>query len=186
MISLALHPMMVAPVTFAILIYTEPAGNNNLHLTFFIAFFFSTVLSITTVVYLKSQEKISDLDASRREERIQPLVLGTIYCAAGFVPLMIIDATPIVQGLMFCYAVNTFLVWFITKRWKISIHAIGIGGPMTALWLFGIQLPIIMTLAVIAVCTARVILKRHTIAQVLAGIMISMVFTYLQLQYLFL
>ena len=178
--------MMVAPVSFGILIYADPAGNENLHLTFFISFFFSTALSIITVLYLKSQERISDLDASNREERIQPLVLGTIYCAVGFIFLMIIDTAPIVQGLMFCYAINTFLVWIITKKWKISIHAIGIGGPVTALWLYGIQVPVIMTLAVIAVCIARVLLKKHTIAQVLTGLIISINFTYLQLKYLFL
>ncbi len=99
---------------------------------------------------------------------------------------MIIDTAPIVQGLMFCYAINTFLVWIITKKWKISIHAIGIGGPVTALWLYGIQVPVIMTLAVIAVCIARVLQKKHTIAQVLTGLIISINFTYLQLKYLFL
>ena len=38
------------------------------------------------------------------------------------------QASPIVIGLMFCYATNTLLVAFITHWWKVSIHATGIAG----------------------------------------------------------
>ncbi|SVC62390.1 uncharacterized protein METZ01_LOCUS315244, partial [marine metagenome] len=50
-ISLALHPMVIAPLTFGTLIYTGSSNNGNLNSIFCIAFFFSTILSLFTVIY---------------------------------------------------------------------------------------------------------------------------------------
>ncbi|MEC9377009.1 MAG: hypothetical protein VYC00_02770 [Candidatus Neomarinimicrobiota bacterium] len=185
-ISLALHPMVIAPLTFGTLIYTGSSNNGNLNSIFFIAFFFSTILSLFTVIYLKRIGKISDLDASIREQRIEPLVLGTIYHAVGFILLRLSNAAPIVQGLMFCYAFNTAIVWLITRKWKISIHAIGLAGPMMALWLHGFYFPIPMGLALVLVSMSRVILKAHTPIEVTAGVILGMGLTLIELQFLFL
>ena len=185
-ISLALHPMMVATLTFAILIYINPDDNKNSHLTYLISFLFSVVLSIITVLYLKSKNKISDLDASIREQRIQPLVLGTMYHSIGFISLRLINADPIVQGLMFCYAFNTSIVWIITKKWKISIHALGLAGPIMALWLNGFYFPLTMFIALLLISISRVILKAHTPIEVAAGIILGVGLTFIQLQLLFL
>ena len=51
---------------------------------------------------------------------------------------------------MFCYAINTAIVWGITIYWKISIHMVGIGGPIIALW-FLFNHPIIMGVIIILV-----------------------------------
>ena len=185
-ISLVLHPMMVAPLTFGTLIYTGDPIPENTHLTFFIAFFFSTLLSIATVIYLTKQGIVSDMDVSIREQRVQPLVFGTIYCGLGFLILKYFNASPLVQGLMFCYAFNTAIVWFITREWKISIHAIGLGGPLIALWLHGIHYPVIMGFALVFLCVSRVILKAHTPAQVMAGATLAMGLAYIELTTLFL
>ena len=107
--SFLLHPMVVAPFTFALLTYTGKEHSSN-HIIFFTAFFFSTLLSTITVIYLKRSGKITDLDASIREQRVQPLVLGAIYHGIGFLILWYLNAAPIIQGLMFCYAVNTAIV----------------------------------------------------------------------------
>ena len=178
--------MVIAPLTFGTLIYTDSSNSGNLNSIFFIAFFFSTTLSLFTVIYLKRIGKISDLDASIREQRIEPLVLGTIYHAVGFILLRLSNAAPIVQGLMFCYAFNTAIVWFITRKWKISIHAIGLAGPMMALWLHGFYFPIPMGLALVLVSMSRVILKAHTPIEVTAGVILGMGLTLIELQFLFL
>jgi membrane-associated phospholipid phosphatase len=181
-----LHPMMVAPITFGLLIYTGTSIPENPHLTFFIAFCFSTLLAIATVIYLKKQGIVSDMDVSIREQRVQPLVYGTIYCGVGFLLLKYLNALPLVQGLMFCYAINTAIVWFITREWKISIHAIGLSGPLVALWLHGFHYPIIMGITLVLLCISRVILKAHTPAQVIVGSGLAMSLAYFELTILFL
>jgi membrane-associated phospholipid phosphatase len=177
--------MVVAPVTFGTLIYGDSA-NTSPHKLFAISLLFTTVLIIIVVLLFKKKGQITNLDISEREQRVQPLVYGSIIYAIGFLFLNYFDATPLVKGLMFCYAINTTIVWGITRYWKISIHAIGLGGPFVALWLFGFQFPIIMGCSMILLCTSRVVLKAHTPAQVLAGASLAMGLAYLELTYLFL
>ena len=178
--------MMVAPITFGLLIYTGGSIPENPHFTFFVAFFFSTLLVMATVIFLKKQGIVSDMDVSIREQRVQPLVYGTIYCGVGFLLLKYLNASPLVQGLMFCYAINTAIVWFITRKWKISIHAIGLSGPLIALWLHGFHYPIIMGITLVLICISRVILEAHTPAQVIVGSGLGMCLAYLELTILFL
>ena len=184
-ISIVLHPMVVAPITFGTLIYGD-SGNSSVHFIFAISFIFSTILTISAILFLKKNGHISDLNVPVREQRVKPLVYGSIIYGVGFLVLNYFDATPLVKGLMFCYAINTTIVWGITRYWKISIHAIGLGGPFVALWLFGFQFPIIMGCSMILLCTSRVVLKAHTPAQVLAGASLAMGLAYLELTYLFL
>tara|TARA_Y100001970_G_scaffold293259_1_gene438855 strand:+ start:2739 stop:3323 length:585 start_codon:yes stop_codon:yes gene_type:complete len=183
--SILFHPMVVAAFTFGVLVYGSD-NNSNPHLIFFISFLFTTLLTIATVLFLKKEGEISDFDASIREQRVQPLVYGTIYYSFGFFLLKYFQAPILVQGLMFCYALNTAIVWLITRYWKISIHAIGLGGPLVALWIFGIQEPVIMSVSMILVCISRIILKAHTPTQVIAGIALSIGLAYTELTYLFL
>jgi len=185
-ISILLHPMMVAPITFGFLIYTGSSISKNPHLTFFIAFSFSTLLTIVSVIFLKKQGIVSDVDISIREQRVQPLVYGTIYYGVGFLLLKYLNASPLVQGLMFCYAINTAIVSFITRKWKISIHAIGLSGPLVALWLHGFHYPILMGITLVFLCISRVILKAHTPAQVIVGSGLAMGLAYFELTILFL
>ena len=87
---------------------------------------------------------------------------------------------------MFCYALNTAVVWLITLKWKISIHAIGLGGPLVALWLHGFHYPIFMGTLLVLVCTSRVLLKAHTPSQVITGSALAMGLAYIELNLLFL
>jgi membrane-associated phospholipid phosphatase len=87
---------------------------------------------------------------------------------------------------MFCYAINTAIVWGITIYWKISIHMVGIGGPIIALWFSGYNHPIIMGVIIILVGIARIILRAHTPAQVITGTIFAMVLAYVELTLLFL
>ncbi|MBT3999433.1 MAG: hypothetical protein HOF03_05825 [Candidatus Marinimicrobia bacterium] len=178
--------MMVTPVTFGLLIYTGNSIPDNAHLLFIISFLFTTLFSIATVFYMKKKGIVSNMDVSNRDERIQPLVYGTIYCGLGFILLRYFNAPALIQGLMFCYAFNTAIVWQITKKWKISIHAIGLSGPLVALWIHGFHFPIIMGIALVLLCVSRVILKAHTPAQVIAGATMAMSLAYIELHLLFL
>lgn len=150
-----------------------------------ISFLFLNFLPIATVIYLKFIGKISDLDASNREQRMIPLLLGIMYAAIGFGCLYGLNAPPLIQGLMFCFMTNTLFTFGVTRYWKISIHAMGVTGPMAALWISGIQAPAIMGIIVFIISASRFILKAHTIAQVAAGSIAGYLLTYVQLRFIF-
>ena len=184
-ISIILHPLIVTPTIFTILIYHDNIIDRD-NISFITSISFSTLIPLITFIFLKKYQLISDYNVSIREERVLPLYLNSVYFLLGYLILYCLNADIIIQGLMFCYATNTFLVAIITKIWKISLHAISISGPLTALWLDGFKFPIIMGLLIILVCISRLILKAHTINQVIAGTLFAIIFTYFELYLFFL
>jgi membrane-associated phospholipid phosphatase len=184
-ISALINPLLVAPISFGIIIYSDGAidAKNPLFLT---SFFFTSALPLITIFYFKHLGKISSLDAPIKEQRIQLLAIAAIYNALGFLLLTYLGAPPIIRGLMFCYALNTAIVWRITMLWKISIHMIGLGGPIVALWLAGFEYPLAMGFTLMIVSISRVVLKAHTPSQVIVGTMLAMGLALLELTYLFL
>ena len=144
------------------------------------------ILIHTSPINFKKSGRITALDVPIRNQRLKLLFIACIYTFLGFLLLTYFGATPIIRGLMFCYALNTAIVFIITVYWKISIHMVGLGGPLVALWLSGFQFPIMMSITILLVSLARIILKIHTPAQVLAGTILAIVLAYLELTYLFL
>ncbi len=184
-ISFVFHPMLISFAAFYLLLFgSEPIAANALNVLL-VCFIFSNFIPVSTVLILKKIGKISDLDASQKEQRIFPLMLGIIYSGIAFLILTYMNAEPLVRGLMFCYMTNTIITILITRYWKISIHAMGVGGPIAALWIAGFQFPIPAFLILISVSYARVVLKAHTVLQVFAGSAAGLIFTFIQLQLFF-
>ena len=184
-ISLVINPLVVAPLTFGLIIYSDQTLISK-YLIFSISIFFTSILPLLTILYYRRVGKLSAFDAPLREERIDLLVIAALYNAVGFILLEYLGASPIVKGLMFCYAINTTVVWRITRYWKISIHMVGIGGPIIALWFSGFQYPILMGATVFLVGLARILLKAHTPSQVITGTVLAMGLAYIELTLLFL
>ena len=153
--------------------------------TLAVALTFSTFIPFITFIFLKKVKLISDYNISRKEERIKPLLISSFYLLLGFLLLSYSNSKAIIQGLMFCYCLNTIFTAIITKFWKISLHAISIAGPLTALWINGLNYPITMLLIIIVVCLSRFILGAHTLPQVIAGASFAFILTYFELQILF-
>ena len=175
---------MISSFTFSILIFN--VNNPDNYLLFFISIVFTTILPFSTILYYKKKGKISSYEAPIREQRLQLLVISSIYNSIGFVLLNYYDASAIVQGLMFCYAINTAITWIITRYWKISIHMIGLGGPLIALNLAGYNNSIIMVAIIILVYFSRIKLKAHNHLQLIAGTFLAIILSYIELTYLFL
>ena len=184
-ISTIINPLLVAPLSFAILIYLD-ASLEMKHSFFSISVLFTNILPLITIYNFVRLGKISSFDAPIKEQRIELLAIAAIYNAVGFMLLWYLGAPTIVNGLMFCYAVNTSIVWRITMTWKISIHMIGLGGPIVALWLAGYKYPLMMGTTLVAVGASRLFLEAHTLPQIIVGTILAMGLAYFELTYLFL
>tara|TARA_Y100000991_G_scaffold193155_1_gene161071 strand:- start:890 stop:1465 length:576 start_codon:yes stop_codon:yes gene_type:complete len=183
-ISVIFNPLVVSPFVFYILIFNDHNINN--YLFFLIAVFFSSILPFSSILYFKKIGKISSLEAPIRKQRLELLMMSSLFNSIAFVLLKYFDASNIVQGLMFCYAINTAVTWLITRYWKISIHMIGLGGPFVALLLSGYNNLFLMIVIIILVYFSRIKLKAHNHAQLIAGTFLAMVLAYIELRYLFL
>ena len=183
-ISLIFNPLVIAPFTFYILIFSNYNANN--YFLFSITFFFSSALPFISILYFKKIGKISSFEAPIRKQRLELLIISSLYNAIAFGLLKYFQAPDIVQGLMFCYAFNTLITWLITRYWKISIHMIGLGGPFVALILSGYDHLFLMAITIILVYFSRFKLRAHNHAQLITGTFLAILLAYVELRYLFL
>ncbi len=182
-VSNVFHPLTMPPIAFTLLIATNPVLQTRDKFALeAITLAFSTIFVAGFLYYLLRQGKI-DEDIKAREDRILPLAVSISIYFVGFALLLAVDAPKIVSAFMFCYASNTLILLLITRWWKVSVHTTSIGGPLAALTFhFGtVMLPFYIVLPIVAV--SRVILKRHTIGQVIVGALIGFGLTALQLWY---
>src|SRR5712692_5183765 len=126
--------------------------------------------------------KISDVDVSRRTERAGPFLFGISSVLAGWLVLIILRGPRDLQTVLIITAVSGIVMMVTTLWWKISIHASSMGGAATMLTAFygAIMLPAFLLL--ILVSWSRVVLRRHTVLQVVAGSLVSIALTLLILK----
>ena len=144
---------------------------------FILCFTFSTISPTATFYFLKKNNLISDLDASKKEERLLPMAFGAFFFLLGFVTLRMLNAQLLVQGIMFCGMINVILAWLITNYWKISIHAITLASSITIFWIFGYQNVFIVTLILFILIIGRLLAQAHNLNQIMAGIFLGIVST---------
>jgi membrane-associated phospholipid phosphatase len=185
-ISAIFHPLILPAIAFTLLVIADPNSDlwHNLIVTA-VAIIFSVVLVPAYIFFLKHKGVIDSADITIREQRINPLTMGAVSYFVGFLLLRLVGASSLIQGLMFCYATNTLLVVLITNWWKVSVHTTAISGPLVVLaYQFGsVMFPFFGLIPFVG--TSRLILKRHTLAQVLVGAAIGVLMTALQIQLVF-
>lgn len=117
--------------------------------------------------------KFSDVDVSRRSERVEPFLFGITSVSLGYILLYFSHGPKNLQTLLLITAVSGVIMMIITLWWKISIHASSLAGAITILTaLYGaIVLPSLVLL--VLVNWSRVVLHRHTLAQVVGGSLVS-------------
>ena len=183
--SYLLHPMVISSFTFWFLISGPVADIENSNTVFLTSIFFSTFLPIITFLILKNRNLISDLNASKKEERLLPMSLGALFFLIGFILLRDMDTPKLIQGIMFCGMINTILAWLITKHWKISIHAISLSSSITIFWIFGHQHLVISLTLILILIVARLLANAHNFLQILAGLFLGITSTFIHYSILF-
>jgi membrane-associated phospholipid phosphatase len=172
-------PAIVAAFTFLVLLHLYNVSFPSLVgacLTF------GTLVPLAIIYILSKRGLISDLNVSERSERTIPFAGAILSYTVGGIALWLLRAPPTVTALMLCYAGNTVLMLLITFRWKISVHASGIAGPVTVLTeVLGAWASIFFAL-LIPVAWARLTLRAHTPTQILAGALVTILATWLQLR----
>ena len=177
-ISYLIHPMVISFVTFLYLIYYSNILIEDKNLIFILCFTFSTISPTATFYFLKKNNLISDLDASKKEERLLPMAFGALFFLLGFVTLRMLNAQLLIQGIMFCGMINVILAWLITNYWKISIHAITLSSSITIFWIFGYQNIFIVILILFILIIGRLLAQAHDLNQIMAGIFLGIISTF--------
>jgi membrane-associated phospholipid phosphatase len=133
-------------------------------------FAFAIPVPMLYVVWLLKTGRVTDIHLPNRRERFGPFAVASAAAVAGVAALILVGAPTVFVAPIIAALVQTLLLFAITLAWQISIHtstsaglatfaALGIGGSAI---LFSLLVPIVMW--------ARLYLKRHTLAQTLAGV----------------
>ncbi|HET9393496.1 MAG TPA: phosphatase PAP2 family protein [Candidatus Rubrimentiphilum sp.] len=173
-LSTILNPFLTALALFVILSYVLAHGRTDeFWKLLFLTTFFTSIGPMLFIFWLYATDRISDLDMSIREERERVFGVFVVFYLAGTATLWLTHAPKLLIASLAGYTLATAIVQYITRYWKISTHAVGITAPLVALsFLYGRQ-PLPFLVLIPMVCWARVYLRAHTIAQVVAGAVLA-------------
>lgn len=178
-ISAALNAPLIAILTFIPLILSQQPPNAPTLIL--ISTIFGAILPLSSTYYLVRRGIIPDIYASIRETRTEPFLWAMASYLLGVTVLLYLNAPIAVTALMACYFGNAVIMLLITLKWKISIHAVGVSGPITAL-VFELGTKMIPLFFILfPVAWARVELEAHNKLQVAAGAVLSSVLTWFQM-----
>jgi len=123
-------------------------------------------------VHLLSTKEVSDWDTTKREQRIRLYVFTLVTHSIGVI-LALLLGKMVLAKILFLFLVLAVVFTLITLRWKISIHT-GVSSAAVAfltllfgsrwLWLF---------LIVAAIAWARIVMRKHTLGQVVIGAVLA-------------
>jgi len=121
------------------------------------------------IIWLVRRGQVSDFHLPIREERFRPLLFSLMTAVAAWGILHYADAPAPFQMLATVSLIQAILFFIITLRWKISLHcaAAAIFAQLALTFLGTSAVPLVLSVPLIA--WSRVHLRRHTVAQTIAG-----------------
>ena len=176
-LSTIFNPFLTALALFVILSHVTARDTTDFWRLLFISTFFTSIGPMLYVFRLYATDRISDLDMSVRAERETVFSTFVFFYLSGAGVLWLVHAPRVIIATMLGYFAATLVVGYITRYWKISTHALGITAPLVALSLLYGRQPLPFLVLIPMVCWARVYLKAHTVAQVVAGAALGAVST---------
>lgn len=145
------------------------------------------LVPLVTIAVLIRLGKVSDRAITDRSQRSVPMTIAAAcYLGAGlFVGSL--GAPMWLRMFFFGASAATFTALIITLKWKISAHTTAMGGLAGMMLWFAasgiadVNVMILFSIGLLlagTVATARLLLQRHNIAQVLAGLALGFCFCF--------
>lgn len=198
LISTIFQPLLMPTYGVMLLFVYTYFGVTYLHQFWLIltpVFLFSFAIPAILIFMLYKMGIISDLSLKVRRERIYPYMI-TLLSYSVMIWFYHRMQMPIWFFMIMLSTVAIMVVAiFITLKWKISAHMFGIGGliggAMSVSYFVEHSNPYFMFMGLFIIAglvgTSRLILRRHTLAQVIAGfflgLLLSFVFVWIGAHY---
>ncbi len=205
-LSVILHPVFIP--LYGIVLYTNIGHNRTLNLRllestdyFKLAIspilLFSVIFPLFSIMIMYRAKMITSFSIPDRKERLPVLLLSSIYYGITYYFIRSLDIAYYHSffGLFLSFLTGGILLslisLLITVRWKISLHAIGIGALAGGFIGFVQELqPLsnpsqmakvstILLLSVGILGSSRLLLKAHSINQVIAGSLLGIIVEYI-------
>lgn len=147
-----------------------------------LVYIFTILVPHTGITLFRLFKQWSHWQLSHREHRHMPYLLTLISYSACLVIMTHLNVAMFFRGIVMAALVSQVICITINAWWKVSTHMVGMGGLMGALNAFSILFfynptwPFCGLLLISgALGTSRIILRQHSLAQVLVGFAIGYV-----------
>lgn len=144
-------------------------------------FSFSFILPVINIYILYKLNRISSFTLEDQNERTFPYILTSCFYFGLFYLFLDLNIWPSIKVLVFGGGLSVLLTAIINLKYKISAHAVGIGGLIGSLMMVSLVLkynavPEIAVLFIIAgvVTSARLYLEAHKPSQIYSGFLLGL------------
>jgi len=185
-VSYVFHPLFIPTYVFIFLMYQVPyefAGITDYQLKLrLFSIFWLTAFFPAFAVFLLWRLKFSESIFLRtQKERIVPYIITMFfYWWMYYLSRNFSDQPGVLKFFYMGIFIATVLGLILNNYYKISLHAMGVGGAMAAIILFAMyyQVPLgvsisIATLITGVVCTSRFLVSDHTNKEIYAGLFVG-------------
>lgn len=183
--SVVFHPLLIPSLGFVLLFNSSfyfsilPWGVMKFIM---LTVFLSTCILPAVSILMLSMSPRFDLKMEKNTDRIMPLILSSVFYYVGYMILQRLPVYPIYKLFLIASILVQMGLLFVTIRWKISAHAAAIGGLLGGFLTLSFRLqenPVLILSAIILaagmVGSARLILGKHTVSQVVAGFFLGLI-----------
>jgi len=193
-VSILFHPVFVPTITvfLVVKIYSNIIIlENQAGIILIGTCVFSLILPLLSVFILLLTKKIDSLEMPKKEERFLPILFASIWMILGFYFMKeIFSYAPIMKSIYLGAIYVILIALLITKKWKISLHMLAIGGATGVFimleFLFGQNLMLLLITILISgiLGYSRLSLKAHSLNQIYAGFIVGNIVMGLSILYL--
>lgn len=183
--SVVFHPLLIPTLGFALLFnssfYFSILPWSVMKFIMLTVFLSTCILPAISILILSLSPRF-DIKMEKNTDRIVPLILSSVFYYVGYMILQRLPVYPIYKLFLITSILVQMALLFITIRWKISAHAAAIGGLLGGFLTLAFRLqenPVLILSAIILaaglVSSARLILGKHTVPQVIAGFFLGLI-----------
>ena len=193
-VSILFHPVFVPTITvfLVVKIYSNMIIlENQAGIILIGTCVFSLILPLLSVFILLLTKKIDSLEMPKKEERFLPILFASIWMILGsYFMKEIFNYAPIIKSIYLGAIYVMLISLLITKKWKISLHMLAIGGATGVFimleFLFGQNLMLLLITILISgiLGYSRLSLKAHSLNQIYAGFIVGNIVMGLSILYL--
>src|SRR5664279_3200793 len=184
--SILFHPLLLGSYVFAFLIYLHPAAfegvdSHSKNLRMFSMVLFTVFFPGISLFLAWRLKLIKSLTLENRQDRLVGFIVTMFfYFWASYVFRNLPDIPPVASR----FVLGTFLAvcgaWMCTIFYKVSLHAVAMGGLICFFILFGHDDPYVSGLYLVMpvliagiVCSARLILGAHNRFEMITGFLVG-------------
>ena len=179
-ISYIFHPLLVPTVGFLVLFNS---GTYLSYLPFNIKAWITSIVFVCTffiplvfILFLRYQDIINNIQMKERKDRYIPIIITFFLFVFCFYLIRRIDIPSMFYSFMLGGLITLLITLFITLRFKISMHMVGLGGLMALIIFISFYLKVNLSFYLILgilltglTGTARLQLKAHTPVEIYIG-----------------